>query len=115
MAYGDAETDGSTIVEHVHRETVSPERLSYYSLAVPMEGMNARRLYDEYVSDNNLDIKAQIEIHPSLHAYKIIFSKYPTLCINIPGSFLIGLFSAWAVRSLLSGDLRLLLVVGLCG
>jgi len=39
----------------------------------------------------------------------------PTLCINVLGSFLIGLFSAWALRSMLTNDLRLLLVVGFCG
>jgi len=38
-----------------------------------------------------------------------------TLCVNILGSFLIGFLSAWVARTILTNDLRLLLVVGLCG
>ena len=42
---------------------------------------------------------------------------YPlgTFIVNIVGCFLIGLFGTWIVRNNLSSDLRLLLVVGLCG
>jgi len=42
---------------------VPPERLLHYRLAIPMQGMNARRLYDQYIHDNHLDINAQIEIN----------------------------------------------------
>lgn len=42
---------------------------------------------------------------------------YPwgTFIVNIVGCFLIGLFGSWIARNNLSPDLRLLLVVGLCG
>ena len=38
-----------------------------------------------------------------------------TFAVNIIGCFLIGLFGSWIARHSLSPDLRLLLVVGLCG
>ncbi len=38
-----------------------------------------------------------------------------TFVVNITGCFLIGLFGALIVRNNLSSDLRLLLMVGLCG
>ncbi len=38
-----------------------------------------------------------------------------TFVVNIAGCFLIGLFGTWIVRNNLPTDLRLLLVVGLCG
>jgi len=44
-------------------QTIRPEQLQHYPLAVPMQGMNARRLYDDYVRDNHLNIQAQIEIN----------------------------------------------------
>lgn len=40
---------------------------------------------------------------------------WATLSANIAGSFLIGLFYAWASRFHLSDDARLLLTTGLCG
>lgn len=44
-------------------------------------------------------------------------SAFPlgTFAVNVVGCFLIGLLGAWIVRHSLSPDLRLLLVVGLCG
>ena len=44
-------------------------------------------------------------------------SAYPlgTFAVNLVGCFLIGLLGTWLVRHSLSPDLRLLLVVGLCG
>jgi len=44
-------------------KTVSPKQLTNYNLAVPMQGMNARRLYDEYIRDNDFDVQTQIEIN----------------------------------------------------
>ncbi len=38
-----------------------------------------------------------------------------TFAVNIIGCFLIGLLSTWMARHSLSPDLRLLLIVGLCG
>lgn len=38
-----------------------------------------------------------------------------TFAVNIIGCFLIGLIGTWITRHSLSPDLRLLLVVGLCG
>ena len=38
-----------------------------------------------------------------------------TFCVNLLGSFLIGLFYAWASRFNLSIETRLLLTTGLCG
>lgn len=38
-----------------------------------------------------------------------------TFAVNIIGCFLIGLIGTWIARHSLSPDLRLLLVVGLCG
>ena len=38
-----------------------------------------------------------------------------TFAVNIIGCFLIGLFGSWIARHSLAPDLRLLLVVGLCG
>ena len=40
---------------------------------------------------------------------------WPTFCVNLLGSFLIGLFYAWASRFNLSIETRLLLTTGLCG
>ncbi len=44
-------------------------------------------------------------------------TTYPwaTFVVNIVGCFLIGLLGTWIARHSLSPDLRLLLVVGLCG
>ena len=44
-------------------------------------------------------------------------SAFPlgTFTVNLVGCFLIGLLGTWIVRHSLSPDLRLLLVVGLCG
>lgn len=44
----------------------------------------------------------------------VIF-PWGTFVVNIAGCFLIGLFGAWIIRNNLSQDIRLLLVVGLCG
>lgn len=44
-------------------------------------------------------------------------SSFPwgTFAVNITGCFLIGLLSTWIARHSLSPDMRLLLIVGLCG
>jgi len=40
---------------------------------------------------------------------------WATLTVNLVGSLLIGLLSAWVARQVLTDDARLLLVVGVCG
>lgn len=40
---------------------------------------------------------------------------WPTFSVNVVGSLLIGVFCALAARRLISGDVSLLLVVGVCG
>ena len=55
------------VVPHTHPlsrfSTISPEQLLSFPLAIPMKGMNARQLYDNYIADNHLSITAQIEIN----------------------------------------------------
>ena len=43
------------------------------------------------------------------------FFPWGTLAVNIIGCFLVSLFGAWIARQSLPTDLRLLMVVGLCG
>ena len=43
------------------------------------------------------------------------FFPWGTLAVNIIGCFLVSLFGTWIARQSLPTDLRLLLVVGLCG
>lgn len=43
------------------------------------------------------------------------FFPWSTFLVNILGSFLIGLFTCLALKNMLNPDLRLLLIVGLCG
>ncbi len=39
----------------------------------------------------------------------------PTLCVNVAGCFLIGLFHGWSARWGWGEEVRLLLTTGLCG
>lgn len=43
------------------------------------------------------------------------FFPWGTLAVNIIGCFLVSLFGTWIARQSLPTDLRLLMVVGLCG
>ena len=43
------------------------------------------------------------------------FFPWCTLAVNIIGCFLVSLFGTWIARQSLPTDLRLLMVVGLCG
>ena len=43
------------------------------------------------------------------------FLPWGTLAVNIIGCFLVSLFGTWIARQSLPTDLRLLMVVGLCG
>ena len=43
------------------------------------------------------------------------FFPWGTLAVNIIGCFLVSLFGTWIARQSLHTDLRLLMVVGLCG
>lgn len=40
---------------------------------------------------------------------------YGTLAVNVTGSFLLGLLSTWLVARAASPEIRLLLMIGLCG
>ena len=44
-----------------------------------------------------------------------LFFPWGTLAVNIIGCFLVSLFGTWIARQSLPTDLRLLMVVGLCG
>lgn len=43
------------------------------------------------------------------------FFPWGTLAVNIIGCFLVSLFGTWIARQSLPTDLRLLMIVGLCG
>ena len=54
----------------------------------------------------------QLLLHERITAYHF---PWATFCINITGSFLIGLFYGLSAKFNLPGDVRLLLTAGLCG